>query len=781
MNIIPRYNFLPGTEITLLNRPMAVTGMEENGYSMVGLDDGFVSVVSFERLVEYLKLPGVKIDAAQAANGDRHRKRLGGHFFAKTLKNKEQQALGEFHLAMCQAVDIFIARCREDDPNFVPSVRKLGTDAARKFIAAQTTLLLGQRVLIKPRRGGEEVKCRLLYQGRTIYEYYQIYSELRPGERSAEALVPLQHRRGNRTSRISVKVRDLMTEAWEKIGLDKKGPSVANVHAYLETLINAENKRRAQNGLAEFTVPSTRTLRKHRDSLVTPTEYAIATKGPRETHNVKGRGSTDIRALTIGELCGMDEQKMSMVTSAKEEGFWHTLSDETKHAYECVDNYIRKRLHMIVMFDVASRMPLAWIITENPNAEATLALLRMATRDKTGEQIRYGCMNEAARGCGILHLRNDNGTGLRNQAVISALMGLGTFNGITRTYSPTDRAHDERFIGTIESCFFKMMPGYTGRRPGDNPGYDAIKNGIVPVNTLHGMLTRFLVDEYPFQRNYGVGMFGRRPWDVYQEINKTRGQVTMPDPHTRRIHLGWEVSATPSDEGICVFEGIWFNSAELQAAREKLFFKEKVQVFVDPDNLNIATVLMPGFPDPIEVIIQTTVFADMTLGEVLQLVAEYRREDPKITEIYNDRLMEARTRRFGDISGIGVEYDLPRSYSTIEECKALAKAAFAGARIIRTKELVETIDLAAITKPDPGEGVISLGDDASIIDEVAGEVYATARDDVAEQSSPETLAPEPSQEPALSGLPPAPKSPKPRASKGQSMKFARPTDLKELK
>lgn len=288
--------------------------------------------------------------------------------------------------------------------------------------------------------------------------------------------------------------------------------------------------------------------------------------------------------------------------------------------------------------------PLAWVIAENPNAEATLALLRMATRDKTREERRYGCMNKAAQACGIQFLRNDNGNGLRNQAVIGALMGLNTINGNTRTYSPSDRAHDERFFGTLESRFFKVMPGYTGRRPGDTPGYDAIKNGVVDVEMLYGMLTRYLVDEYPFERNYGVGMGGRRPWDVYEAINKTRGQVKVPDPNIRRVHLGWEVSVTPTDEGVRVFGGIWFNSDQLQKAREENFFNGKVKVFVDPDDLKLATVVMPGEPDLIEVDLQMTVFADMTLGEVLQLMAEYRREDPEVTEIYHDRLMEVKTR-----------------------------------------------------------------------------------------------------------------------------------------
>lgn len=649
MTSSPRYNFLPGTEITLMHRPMAVTGIMETGYSMVGIEDGVSTVVTFDRLIDHLKLPGARINAAPATTGDRLKLRLGGYTSVEALPNPEQRALARFHAAMCEAVDIYIALQKEEDPTFKASIRALGKNKARDFIAKQTTLLLGEPVRTKPLRGGAKTNDRILYKGRTIMAYYKKFKDLQEENETAgggakEALVPLWHMRGNGKPRLCFRLRELMTEAWEKIGFDTKKPSISNIMDNLETMIHEENKVRKLNEIPLLIVPSAKTLRQHRDMLVTHTEYMIATEGKRETKRRRGRGSTDVRALTIGELCGMDEQKISMVAAAKHKGFWHALSQDAKDAYAVADEYIRKRLHILILYDVASSMPLAWVIAENPNAEATLALLRMATRDKTREERRYGCMNKAAQACGIQFLRNDNGNGLRNQAVIGALMGLNTINGNTRTYSPSDRAHDERFFGTLESRFFKVMPGYTGRRPGDTPGYDAIKNGVVDVEMLYGMLTRYLVDEYPFERNYGVGMGGRRPWDVYEAINKTRGQVKVPDPNIRRVHLGWEVSVTPTDEGVRVFGGIWFNSDQLQKAREENFFNGKVKVFVDPDDLKLATVVMPGEPDLIEVDLQMTVFADMTLGEVLQLMAEYRREDPEVTEIYHDRLMEVKTR-----------------------------------------------------------------------------------------------------------------------------------------
>lgn len=73
-----RYNFLPGTEITLLNRPMVVTGKSEEGYRMAGRDDGATTIIPYGKMVELLKLPGARIDTAIPATGGRLKQRLGG-------------------------------------------------------------------------------------------------------------------------------------------------------------------------------------------------------------------------------------------------------------------------------------------------------------------------------------------------------------------------------------------------------------------------------------------------------------------------------------------------------------------------------------------------------------------------------------------------------------------------------------------------------------------------------------------------------------------------------
>ena len=78
---------------------------------------------------------------------------------------------------------------------------------------------------------------------------------------------------------------------------------------------------------------------------------------------------------------------------------------------------------------------------------------------------------------------------------------------------------------------------YTGRKANALPGYDPIKNGVLDQDEIYGLITRYLVDEYPFQRHYGTGMMGARPIKVAHRINETSGTINAIPDHNRRIAL----------------------------------------------------------------------------------------------------------------------------------------------------------------------------------------------------------------------------------------------------
>lgn len=100
----------------------------------------------------------------------------------------------------------------------------------------------------------------------------------------------------------------------------------------------------------------------------------------------------------------------------------------------------------------------------------------------------------------------------------------------------------------------KLIHGFTGRKAGEVPGYDSKENGVLDIDELYGIITKFFIDEYPSLRHMGIGMGGRRPAVVIEELNETRNLFKLMDEDQRRIHLGWKIRVTPNDEGVCVFQ-----------------------------------------------------------------------------------------------------------------------------------------------------------------------------------------------------------------------------------
>ena len=277
-------------------------------------------------------------------------------------------------------------------------------------------------------------------------------------------------------------------------------------------------------------------------------------------------------------------------------------------------------------------------------------------------------------------------------------------------------------------------------------------------------------------------MGGRRPSEVYRTINETRGQIPPVDPHIRRIQLGWQDEVTPTDEGVRVFSGVWFNSTDLQRKREEYGVKGKVKVYVDPDDMNLATVILPKAPEPIEVRLQITAFADMTLPEILRLMAEQRREDPETTAFHDDRVMRTRLDRHAQIEAIGVEHDLPRSYSTVEECQAKGRAVFSGAHVVRSAPLAGTTAPGDLTSLTPSAGVYRIGSQDGPIDATADEIGIVDMPSAESHGYPETVTPARGE---ASG--PDAKIPVPSQTGASSRKetaspsvLARPKNLKEL-
>ncbi|MFV1497748.1 hypothetical protein VWY34_13755 [Phaeobacter sp. JH20_02] len=735
MTVAPRYNFPTGTEISLHGRELVVSKVSDTGYELAEPITGGVNIMGFAELAELARSGAMTFENPGITPQGSASLRLKGLSVAAQL-SEDQQKYGRFHYAICIAVRQLQTQriAIEGRKTFRLSIRELDKVENRKFIRPIVEAIFGERVHLGTRKikGGCQ-KAWFLYKGRTLKKYHDIFEALPDDDDPIAALATLDHLKGNETSRLPWRLKELMTQAWEEMGLDLKGRAPANVLAHLEALVTRENETRALNQLNALSVPSQMALVRHRKELLTPTEYLVATKGERFVRNKRGRGSTDLRALMIAEFCEMDECKPSLVTSAKTKGYWHCLSENLQSAMEWADKEIRRRFCILVLLDVATRMPLAWVISDQPKAEATLQLLRMATRDKTREKRIYGCEGDPMPALSLGMVRNDNGSGLRNSVVKTALLGVGAAITDVRTHAAADKPYVERMFGTTESMLFKLLHGYTGRKPGELPGYDANAAGVLDVDLLYEILTKFFIDEYPSLRHMGVGMGGRRPAEVYKEINATRGIFKIADEDRRRVHLGWKFDLKPNDEGVRVLSGLFYSSDTFQQEVDN--WPGKVSVFIDPDNLNFATAVIPGRSTLFRLALQTTVFADLTVSEFLELMESYRREDPETTALYEDRIAKVRIERFELLKKIGVERRLPRSYVTIEEAKAKARVLFSASRIVSTPVPSNTVAPGSLANCDSGPGVLPIGN-AQVIDQEPTPPASLPPADITSQQTP---------------------------------------------
>lgn len=112
MNMVPRYNYPSGTEVTLFTEKMALNRLTEDRYEFTNSETGATSVVSFSKFVEYLKSPAMRIENASGISSSVVELRLGGLRVAEQL-TKDQEEFGNLHFALCCAMDVLRKKRRQ--------------------------------------------------------------------------------------------------------------------------------------------------------------------------------------------------------------------------------------------------------------------------------------------------------------------------------------------------------------------------------------------------------------------------------------------------------------------------------------------------------------------------------------------------------------------------------------------------------------------------------------------------------------------------------------------
>ena len=411
--------------------------------------------------------------------------------------------------------------------------------------------------------------------------------------------------------------------------------------------------------------------------------------GHREAANLNGAGSTDVRAYLYGEKGETDQVYLSIFVDESGNVRARQLDPEQARTKPELDENEIKRIWLFLLIDVASRMPLAWIVSETADSDHMMALLRMATRDKTKEKMRYQCKNNPAPAVGLMLASADNGTATRNPRIYAAELGVDTTVITGRTYHAADKPYVERSFGTMQWQLLNFLPGYTGSRPRELPGYNPKGKAILTTNDIFGEITRYFIDRYPVTPHRGTGMFGATPLQKMYELIETYGDIDAPIQDDRIKHLGMRAQATIDTEGVR-FKGIPFNSTELQTFGDHPE-NRKVTIHLDPDDLRKVLITSEGTPEVVTANLSMTQFQDLSLEEALDVMLQAVEANPELRKLHAENLNDA-IRRQANASGHFKSSLLPEGYGGEA---ALEKKAEALLRV----ECIPPRPMAATTPP----------------------------------------------------------------------------------
>ena len=651
----PVYKIPFGSELILDRRHWRVVGKDRDGYAVEGIDDGECLTLSFDRVDKAIAANDAQLITPKMAESKRRLIEFTGGFERVEQLPKPEQRDIRARLALIRAMESI------EGEGVKLTQRYLSRRDVRQRLRKLAIEFTENKQLFHDVHLGDASLPHVLPQGRKLQEMRRTFLEY---DRNPVVLMRRHHKKGwekgrSRLCLVGERFIDYVLNLFQTLTQAKRALIYEGACDVFEVPEDAF--------LQGFKFPSITTV-KNRAAQIGKVVTEIGRNGRRYSKNKYGAGSTNIRAIKYGETCATDQAYLSIFTDAK--GATHVQEIDPQLEGTPLDeaNGEVRRLWLFFMIDVATRMPLAWLLSETADGDHQKKLLRMAMRDKTREKVRYGCDHDPAPPVKLALVKSDNGTAARNADIYASQLGMGTKVLTGRAYNSVDNSYAERPFGTLQWKVLNFLPGYTGSRPGELNGYDGQKNAAITPDTLMGTITRFWIDEYPHSPHRGTGMYGATPRQKLDETIKTYDGIDAPEPEMLRLHLGEKETVTTTSEGIKIFN-IPYNSTELQLFRRGV--NKEVTVFLNPDDLRCVTILNQENSDKITAELRMTTFADLTLEEAIADMRSAIEDNPEKRALHAEHLRKARARRIRE-SGFFPDSNLPSSYTKIDELRRQA-------------------------------------------------------------------------------------------------------------
>lgn len=399
----------------------------------------------------------------------------------------------------------------------------------------------------------------------TFTRWLRSYLEAEGDPRS---LLTFQHQCGNRTERFTLDVRALIEEAIEGwLTVNRK--NVKWVYGELVGRIYEINAMRDPDN--RIVLPHYRTLIRRIKKL---DPVLVATK-----RYGQYAGERAYRSRAGGPVAHLPLERVEID---------HTIIDLTVVGE---DGVVLGRPTLTVALDKLTRAIVGFYVSFTPPSFLAVAqCLRHLLTDKSYVRKRHPKILNDWKVYGVpMLIVTDNGKEFLSTNFKFACEQLGVSVQLCPPGKPWFKGSVERFLGTLNEGLIHNLPGTTKSNTQDRGDYVSADHAVITLVNLDYLLHRWIVDVYMQSMHSGIGTSPAAAWSRAVKINPPRA---LKETINLDVVLG-EVYERNINNGRVLANGIYYHSPALTVLKEKLEPKQKVQLKLDPDDLNLVQVLNP--------------------------------------------------------------------------------------------------------------------------------------------------------------------------------------------
>lgn len=400
----------------------------------------------------------------------------------------------------------------------------------------------------------------------TLFRWRSAYER---GGRDIRSLVSHYNRKGDRTDRVEKEVRELVSQAIDKIYMSQQRGTYRETLEYAEILIKRANSTRLAD--EHLSYPSYHFIKRE-----------IASIPAFDRHVARyGKESADNKFRFV------HKKKYSDYLLERVE------IDHTKLDVFVIDEETLLPLGrptLTIAIEDRSRAVPGYDLSFEPASYLTVArCLKMAILPKAGRA------TATANGWpmhGIMRtLVVDNALEFHGFSLEGVALELGIEIEYGATKTPWHKGKVERLIGTINRSIAHITPGTTFANILEKEDYDPLKHAVVTLGSLRAMLDKWICDVYHQTIHRGIG---DTPANVWEFESRSVDLMLPENPDQFVAALGQLAERRLTHKGIEI-NNLFYNSPEaVEILRGYGHTKDKHRVTFMADDLGEINLLNPA-------------------------------------------------------------------------------------------------------------------------------------------------------------------------------------------